>query len=222
MKGGDRDGSPGCSDMKLLFQGDSVTDAHRDRGNPSDMGEGYPRYASAMLQDSFPDTDFEFVNLGISGNRTEHLVARLETDFIEIQPDVVSILIGINDVWHHYAHEFVETTDEQFEQNYRTVLDAIKARTSAKILMIQPFLLESVDPVKEELCEELSRKQAIVKRLADEYADVYLPLDEVLHTEATEEPSYYSADGVHPTPNGACYIGEAYLRAVAPVIELLS
>jgi lysophospholipase L1-like esterase len=208
--------------MKILFQGDSVTDAGRDRSNPADLGEGYPKFASAMIQDSYPDLDFEFVDLGISGNRTEHLVARLEADFIEVQPDIVSIMIGINDVWHHYAFEFVETTDEQFEKNYRTVLDAIKSRTSARILMIQPFLLETVDPAKQELCEELARKQQIIRKLADEYADVYLPLDEVLHTETDEKPAYYSADGVHPTPDGACFIGEAYLRAVAPLIELLS
>ena len=113
-------------------------------------------------------------------------------------------------------------TDEQFEKNYRTVLDAIKSRTNARILMIQPFLLETVDPAKQELCEELARKQAIVKQLADEYADAYLPLDEILHRETEEEPAYYAADGVHPTPDGACYIGEAYLGAIAPLIELLS
>ena len=208
--------------MKILFQGDSVTDAGRDRSDPHDMGNGYPRFASAMIQDSFPDTEFEFVNLGISGNRTEHLVERLEADFMEIQPDIVSILIGINDVWHHYAFEYVETTDEQFEANYRKVLDNLKSRTNARILMIQPFLLETVDPAKQELCEELARKQAIVKRLADEYADAYLPLDEILHAEDEEEPAYYAADGVHPTPDGACYIGEAYLGAIAPLIELLS
>ena len=208
--------------MKILFQGDSVTDAGRDRSDPSDMGNGYPRFASAMMQDSFSDTEFEFINLGISGNRTEHLVDRLESDFIEIQPDIVSIMIGINDVWHHYAHDMVETTDEQFETNYRTVLDAIKSRTNARILLVQPFLLETVDPAKQILCEELARKQAIVKRLADEYADAYLPLDEVLHAMNEEEPSYYSADGVHPTPDGACCIGEAYLGAIVPLIELLS
>lgn len=208
--------------MKILFQGDSVTDAGRDRSDPHDMGNGYPRYASAMIQDSFPDTEFEFVNLGISGNRTEHLVARLEADFIEIQPDIVSIMIGVNDVWHHYAFEAIETTDEQFETNYREVLEAVKSRTNARILMIQPFLLETVDPAKQELCEELANKQAIVKRLADEYADAYLPLDEVLHSMTEEEPAYYAADGVHPTPDGACSIGEAYLGAIAPLIELLS
>ena len=208
--------------MKILFQGDSVTDAGRDRSNPADLGEGYPKFASAMIQDSYPDTEFEFVDLGISGNRTEHLVARLESDFIEIQPDIVSIMIGINDVWHHYAFEHVETTDEQFEENYRTVLDAIKSRTKARILMIQPFLLETVDPAKQVLCEELARKQAIIKRLADEYADAYLPLDEILHQEVDVEPAEYSRDGVHPTPDGACRIGEAYLGAIAPLIELLS
>lgn len=207
--------------MKILFQGDSVTDAGRDRSDPHDMGNGYPRFASAMMQDSFSDKEFEFVNLGISGNRTEHLVERLEADFIEIQPDIVSILIGVNDVWHHYSHG-IETTDEQFEKNYRAVLDALKTRTSARILMIQPFLLETVDPAKQAYTEELARKQAIVKQLADEYADAYLPLDEILHTETEEEPAYYAADGVHPTPDGACYIGEAYLGAIAPLIELLS
>ena len=208
--------------MKILFQGDSVTDAGRDRSQSADMGEGYPRYASAMIQDSYPDTEFEFVNLGISGNRTEHLVARLESDFIEVQPDIVSIMIGINDVWHHYEHDLVETTDEQFEANYRLILDNIKSRTNARILLIQPFLLDSVVPSRGILCEELARKQEIIRKLVDEYADAYLPLDEVLHTEADEEPAYYSADGVHPTPDGACYIGEAYLRAIVPLIELLS
>ena len=208
--------------MKILFQGDSVTDAGRDRSDPHDMGNGYPRYASAMIQDSFPDTEFEFINLGISGNRTGHLVERLEADFIEIQPDIVSILIGVNDVWHHYAFEYVETTDEQFEANYRKVLDNLKSRTNARILLIQPFLLETADPAKQELSEELARKKAIVKRLADEYADAYLPLDEVLHSMTEEEPAYYAADGVHPTPDGACCIGEAYLGAIAPLIELLS
>jgi lysophospholipase L1-like esterase len=207
--------------MKILFQGDSVTDAGRDRSDPHDMGNGYPRYASAMIQDSFPDTELEFVNLGIGGNRTEHLVERLETDFIEIQPDIISIMIGVNDVWHHYSHG-IETSDEQFEKNYRAVLDAIKTRTSARILMIQPFLLETVDPAKQAYTEELARKQAIVKKLADEYADAYLPLDEILHSETEEEPAYYAADGVHPTPDGACFIGEAYLGAIAKLIELLS
>ena len=205
--------------MKILFQGDSVTDAGRDRSNPNDMGEGYPKYASAMIQDSFPDTEFEFVNLGISGNRTEHLVARLQSDFIEIQPDILSIMIGVNDVWHHHAFEMIETTDEYFEANLRKILSEIREKTAAKLLLIQPILLDVAD--KAHMRPELERKQAILARLAKEYADAYLPMDEIFHAETEEEPTYYAADGVHPTPDGACYIGEAYLRAVTPLIELL-
>lgn len=207
--------------MKLLFQGDSVTDAGRDRNDPHDLGLGYPRYAAAMLSDAYPDVEFEFIDLGIGGNRTEHLLARLESDFIEVQPHILSIMIGINDVWHHYGPSAVETTDESFESNLRAILDAIRSRTSARLLLIQPFLLETVDPAKQALCEELARKQAILRRLAEEYADAYLPLDEILHRDATEEPSYYTADGVHPTPDGACFIGEQYLHAVSPLVEAL-
>lgn len=196
-----------------------MTDAGRDRSNPNDMGEGYPKYASAMIQDSFPDTEFEFVNLGISGNRTEHLVARLQSDFIEIQPDILSIMIGVNDVWHHHAFEMIETTDEYFEANLRKILSEIKEKTAAKLLLIQPILLDVAD--KAHMRPELERKQAILARLAKEYADAYLPMDEIFHAETEEEPTYYAADGVHPTPDGACYIGEAYLRAVTPLIESL-
>lgn len=205
--------------MKILFQGDSVTDAGRDRSNPHDLGDGYPRYASAMIQDSYPDTSFEFINLGISGNRTENLVERLTSDFTDVQPDIVSVMIGINDVWHHYTHG-IETTDEAFETNLRTILEAIRQKTSAKILLIQPFMLPTQE-WKPEMVAELISKQTIFKRLADEYADAYLPMDDIFRQEATEEPAFYSTDGVHPTPDGACYIGEAYLGAIAPLIDAL-
>lgn len=203
--------------MRILFQGDSVTDAGRDRSNPQDMGEGYPKYAAAMLQDTFPDETFEFYNLGISGNRTEHLVARLQSDFVDVQPDIVSVMIGVNDVWHHYAFEHIETTDEYFEANLEKIFSTIKETMGAKLLVIQPILLDVPD--KRELRAELDRKQAIIKRLAETYADAYLPMDEIFAKEDAEVPTYYAADGVHPTPDGACYIGEAYLKAIIPLIE---
>ena len=205
--------------MKILFQGDSVTDAGRDYSNIHDLGEGYPKYAAAMIRDSYPNCEFEFVDLGISGNRTKDLVARLESDFIDIQPDIVSIMIGVNDVWHHYDFIREEVTDEEFERNMRTILDAIKARTNAKIMMLQPILLDVED--KRHMREELMRKQAIFKRLADEYAAAYVATDELLRAETAEAPTYYAFDGVHPTSDGACYIAERYLAAISPVIESL-
>lgn len=203
--------------MKILFQGDSVTDAGRDRANPHDMGEGYPRYASAMIQDSYPDVEFEFVNLGISGNRTEHLLSRMESDLIDVQPDIVSVMIGVNDAWHHYDFDHIETTDGQFAENLRTLLEALRSRTTARILLIQPVVFFGHE--ESGMREELTRKQAIVKQLAETYADAYLPMDDILRGQTAEALATYSADGVHPLPDGAIFIGEAYLRAVAPLIE---
>ena len=202
--------------MKILFQGDSITDAGRDYTDCHDMGEGYPKYASAMLADSYPDIDFEFINLGIGGHRTEDLLARLESDFIDIQPDIISILVGVNDIWHRYSVPPVETTYAQTEENYRKILTAIKERTNARILIIQPFLV-GLDWLRPEL-EEIKK---VVDKLADEFADAYLLMDEVLtHNEKwIEDKYYYSEDGVHPNYNGACFIGEEYLGAIASLIE---
>ena len=204
--------------MKILFQGDSITDAGRDRNDHHDLGSGYPKFASAMIADSYPDIDFEFVNLGISGNRSVDLLNRMDTDVIEIAPDIISILIGVNDVWHRHSHG-KEMTDEQFEDYYRRVLERIKKETNAKILMMAPFLLCAPD--KENMREEVERVAAIVKRLADEYADAYLPLDEKFKAAlpTAPEPDFYSQDGVHPNAEGAAFIGELYLHTVAPLLE---
>ena len=206
--------------MKILFQGDSITDAERDRNDFHDMGQGYAKFASAMIADSFPDAEFEFINLGISGNRSDNLIERTESDIVDVQPDIISILLGVNDVWHRTHPEVLFTvTDEQFEANYRAVLERIRNATSAKILMIEPFLLYAPD--KEYMREELDRICAIVRKLAEEYADAFLPMSDAfaaaLPTAPT--PDFYSADGVHPNANGAAFLAEHYLHAISPLIE---
>ena len=89
--------------VRLLFQGDSITDAGRDKRDFHDLGNGYPKYAAELLKESNPEINFDFINLGISGNRTGQLFDRLYPDAIALQPDVISILIGINDIWHRGA-----------------------------------------------------------------------------------------------------------------------
>ena len=203
--------------MKILFQGDSITDAGRDRSDPHQMGPGYPRFASEAMKKRWPDRDFEFVNLGISGDQTKDLVARLENDFVAVQPDIVSILIGINDTWHHAADRSWIPADV-FEARYRTVLEAIKTRTHAKIMMMEPFLI----PVEDKLFfrENLDPNIQIIRKLAREYADVYLPLDGLLASQFLyKEPTYFAADGVHPTAGGAEYIGQLYCDAIARLID---
>ena len=205
--------------MKILFQGDSITDAGRDKRNYHDLGNGYPKYAAEALWAACPDTDFEFINFGISGNRTGQLFDRLYEDAIAFQPDVISILIGINDIWHRYSVARVATTDLQIETNYRAILERLKKETNAKIVILAPYVLdaETADYLK----EDLARILVIIRKLAEEYADVFIPLD-VLFDEAMKtqpEPLYYSGDGVHPNANGAALIGRLYAEAVKPLVK---
>ena len=205
--------------IKILFQGDSITDAGRDKRNYHHMGNGYPKYATELMQAAHPDLRFEFVNLGISGNRTGQLFDRLYADAIALEPDIISILIGINDVWHRYGGNRVATTDAQIELNYRTILTQLREKTNAKILILSPYLLDCED--KTAMREDLKSVLPIIRKLADEFADVYVPLDalfeEALKTQP--EPKYYSADGVHPNANGAAFIGARYAEAIEPLLK---
>ena len=204
--------------MKVLFQGDSVTDAGRDRRDFHQMGKGYPGYAAECLREQYPDLPLTFINLGISGNRTDQLFDRLYDDAIALEPDVISVLIGINDVWHRYSHH-IETTDEQFECNYRAILERLKKQTHAKIVVMAPFLLDCED--KDEIRRDLTTILPIVRRLADTYADVYVPLDELFAAALPQqpEPHFYSADGVHPNAEGAAFIGKHCAAAIAKCLH---
>ena len=196
--------------MKILFQGDSITDAGRNRDDIHNLGNGYPKYAAQFLKEDFPNVDFEFVDLGISGNQTKDLVERLEADFIDIQPDIVSILIGVNDTWHHAANRDYIPHDV-FEERYRTVLSAIREKTNAKIMMMEPFLIPVED--KAYFREDLDPKIQVIRKLAREFADVYLPTDGLLASAYIgDDPLSYAADGVHPTAMGHCFIKDRWLE----------
>ena len=205
--------------IRLLFQGDSITDAGRDKRNYHNLGPGYPKYAAELIAEKYPDTSFEFINLGISGNRTSQLFDRLYTDAIALEPDVISFLIGINDIWHRYGPEVIATTDEQLRLNYREILKRIKNETNAKIMILSPYVLDVDD--KDKMKDDLVTVLPIIRELASEYADAYVPLDE-LFEEAIKhqpEPRFYSPDGVHPNDNGAKFIAEHYAKAIEKILN---
>ena len=192
--------------MKILFQGDSITDAGRNRADYHDLGEGYPKYAAALIKERHQEIEFEFINLGISGDQTKDLVERLHKDFLEVDPDIVSILIGINDVWQNAG---MWLSDDVFEERYRTILSAIKDNSNAKIVIMEPFLAPSAD--LQHLCEDLFHKKEVIRKLAREYADVYIPTDGLLAAAYIGDDSLtYVYDGIHPTAKGAEYIGKLY------------
>ena len=154
----------------------------------------------------------------MSGNRTGQLFDRIYADGIAFQPDVISILIGINDVWGRSKHRIL-TTDAQIALNYRCILERIKNETNAKIVVLSPFVLDA--PGGDVVREDSKKLVSIVKSLADEFADVYIPLDK-LFDEAMKtqpEPMYYSADGVHPNENGRRFIGEIYAKAIEVLFD---
>ena len=207
--------------IKVVFQGDSITDAGRDYRNYHDVGPGYPKYASELMIANHTDVEFEFINFGISGNRTSQLFDRLYKDALAFDPDVISILIGINDVWHRHNSNRIATSDAQIELNYRSILERIRKESHAKILIMAPFILDAEVP--EGMRDELDRILPVIRKLADEFADVYIPLDEIF-TEALKtqpESFYYSKDGVHPNENGREFIGKLYAEAIKPIINSL-
>ena len=204
--------------IKILFQGDSITDAGRDRRNYHHLGAGYPQYAAALIEEAYPDVEFEFINFGIGGNRTCELFDRLYADCIAFQPDIVSVLIGINDIWHRYGHK-IATTDEQIEVNYRSILERLKKETNAKILMLQPY---TEGEKQAHMRADVEKVKPIVNGLADKYADAYVKLDDLMHADENYgKPDYFTKDGVHPTPCGAAFIAKHYVEAISPLIDLL-
>lgn len=203
--------------MRILFQGDSVTDAGRDYANPLDLGPGYVATTVRCLREALPDAEFTFLNRGIGGNRTSQLAERLQRDFLDLQPDLVTILIGVNDSWHRCPPTCIDTTNEQFELNYRTVLDALRAQHIA-IVMLEPFSLPS-DQIPD-FRADLASKIEIVRRLAAEYACAYLPLDGLAAAEAIRNGvGSLTDDGVHPNASGRIWLGTQLANLLIPILR---
>jgi lysophospholipase L1-like esterase len=210
---------------KVLFQGDSITDCGRDRGdaspqnasaqNASPLGNGYPGKIAALYGILFPGDGTVFVNRGISGNRTGDLLERYERDFRDQKPDLISILIGINDVWRRYDRDN-PTSPELFEHRYRTLLEQLKGDLpDTRIIIIEPFLLHPL-PDRREWHEDLDPKIQITRKLAREFADYYLPMDGILARYVAEgiPEEHIAADGVHPTAAGHGILAYEWLHCL--------
>ncbi len=196
---------------KILFQGDSITDCGRSREDLADCGPGFPGKIKAYLDLFFPG-EYEVINRGVSGNRTTELAARWQRDCLDLKPDMLTVLIGVNDTWRRYDRDLL-TTAQTFEKNYRYLLESAKqSLPGAKILLMVPFLLP-VRPEWEAWREDLDPKKNIVKKLAIEYGTDLLALDGLFARMCTKAaPSHWSADGVHPTDAGHSVIARKWLE----------
>lgn len=200
---------------RILFQGDSITDCQRNRDLFDDLGRGYVNMTAGFLNARYPELGAECLNRGISGNRTGDLLARWEEDCLLLEPDVLSLLIGINDVWRRYDRD-LPTSAETFADNYRQLLRSTRERLpEVRILLLEPFLL----PVPEDRRrwrEDLDPKLAVVRDLAREFEADLIPLDGLFATASTRQPcAFWAHDGVHPSPAGHGLIAQAWLDAVS-------
>ncbi|MBR4240701.1 MAG: phosphatase PAP2 family protein [Eubacterium sp.] len=197
--------------MTILFQGDSITDCDRKREDLYNLGGGYPKYAAKYIKEKYPDYKLTFINKGISGDRSINLVERWKEDCIDLKPDFVSILIGINDTWRRYDSND-ETTAAEYEKNFRYILEETKEKLGAKIMILSPFLIE-VFPEQKQWREDLNPKIEIAKKLAREFGCIYVPLDEILAEKSlSTDKKLLSEDGVHPAEEGKKVIAKAYLK----------
>lgn len=196
--------------MNIVFQGDSITDCGRGNG----LGTGYALLCTAALTAENPG-EYTCCNRGIGGNRVTDLLARWKQDCINLEPDYLSILIGINDVWHEVGSK--NGVDAAlFETVYDMLLPQVKAaRPDIKIVLMEPFVLPG--PATKENWEYFDtqtelRRQAI-RRLAKKYDLPTIPLQEIFDEACKRAPAEcWTGDGVHPTPGGHALIAKHWLQ----------
>lgn len=198
----------------ILFQGDSITDAGRDREQAWDLGKGYPNLLGAEIGYRYPE-QYTVLNRGISGNRVTDLLARWKIDCLNLKPDILSLMIGVNDVWHELGNQNgVET--ERFEMVYRMLLDDVqKLLPDTKIILMEPYVVKgaATEGEWEEFSTNVAEKREAVRRIAKAYKLPLVPLQEVFdHASETVPSTYWSADGVHPTPAGHELIARAWMK----------
>lgn len=202
--------------MRILFQGDSITDAGRARGDDANVGLGYPHLVKASLGFEEPGK-YEFFNRGISGNRVVDLYARIKTDIINLAPDVMSVLIGVNDVWHEFAPSPNGVDAEKYYKIYDMLIDEVRAALpDIKIMIMEPFVLPGagVDEHWQEFHSEVIKRAEMAKKLSEKHALTFIPLqagfDEL---DKKQGAGYWLADGVHPTAMGHEYIKNEWIKA---------
>ncbi|MFC2089568.1 SGNH/GDSL hydrolase family protein [Bacteroidota bacterium] len=205
----------------LVFQGDSITDAGREKknewaNNGKSLGTGYAMLVAAKLLGSLPEKNLNIYNRGISGNKVYQLQERWKKDCIELKPDVLSILIGVNDYWHMRNGKY-DGTPEIYEKDYRKLLNDTKtALPDTKLIICQPFILANTRAVDDSWVKSFSAYQEIADRICKEFDAIWVPFQEAF-TEATARApeTYWTADGVHPSTGGAQLMADTWLKSLA-------
>lgn len=204
----------------VLFQGDSITDAGREKVNEyanssASFGRGYAFLLASWLLEEMAEKNLTIYNRGISGNKVYQLDERWEKDCLLLKPNLLSILIGVNDYWHKRNGHY-EGTPEIYEKDYRALLNRTREKyPDIKLVICQPFILTDTRAVDESWVEPFRPYQDISQRLCQEFGATWVPFQDAF-TEATAvaHSTYWAFDGVHPSMAGAQLMAKTWLEAL--------
>jgi lysophospholipase L1-like esterase len=201
----------------VLFQGDAITGGGRQRVDADMnhmMGQDYAYIVSAEIGASIPDRNVKFINRGVGGDRITDLALRWKDDTLALKPDVLSILIGINDVFGTKG----VLTAEEFEAAYDKLLaETVAALPGTKIILGEPFLLPAGKHLPTYAADmvELKKRQATVAKLAAKYHAAVVHYQQAFDDATTKAPAErWAADGVHPTTIGQGLMAKEWLRTL--------
>ena len=205
---------------KILFQGDSITDCYRPRDDDRYLGAGYPELVCGEMQFKYGG-EYQFINRGISGNRVTDLFARIKSDIINLKPDYLSILIGVNDIWHEIESQNGVST-ETYEKIYSMLIETLICELpNIKIMIMEPFVSEYIATRSTEEQPErwndfyngVLEKAGVAKRIADKYNLPFISLqDKFDEAEKRIGVESITTDGVHPAPGGHKLICDEWIK----------
>ena len=204
----------------VLFQGDSITDAGRDKNTKTPntspmMGSGYVIQAAGELLFKHAEKNLTIYNKGISGNKVHQLAERWNVDCIDLKPNVLSILIGVNDFWHTKTGDY-KATVKTYEDDYRALLKrTLAALPGVKLIIGEPFAVAGVKAVDNSWYPAFDKYREAAKKLADEFNAVFIPYQKVFDEAQKRAPGvYWTHDGVHASLAGAHLMADAWMEAV--------
>ncbi|MEI8114671.1 MAG: SGNH/GDSL hydrolase family protein [Bacteroidia bacterium] len=209
----------------ILFQGDSITDGNRGRtADPNHiLGHGYQFSIGSRLGADYPEKKYVFYNRGISGNKVIDLAARWQADTLDLKPDVLSILVGVNDSSSViYKWEPVISV-EKYEETYQSLIEQTLAKFPDIVFVLcEPFILP-VGKVKENwetYHADMFQRQAIIRKLAAKYNAVFVGFQDVFDKACDKAAAdYWIWDGVHPTVAGHELMAREWIRQVEKRIK---
>ena len=206
----------------ILFQGDSITDVGRTKDDRDEyLGSGYATMVSGMIGRDYPG-HYRMRNRAMSGDRTVDVYARIKKDVINLEPDVLTVLIGVNDTWHELAWQNGFSIERYETLLELMICDVKAARPEIEIVFLEPFCLHGfvTDQFYDDFSSDVFKRQAVCKKLAEKHGLIFVPLQKMLEDFAEKYPEEtLLLDGVHPSYTGHTLIAEAVYTAMKPILK---